>query len=694
MQTQSLFVTCLFTIVATATVTATEHVDLGTIQVEGSPLSNYRVGTVSSATFFDAPPEALPFSIDVLTGDFIREQNPDDLHQLLFHQPGVYGGGKSMMDRTSGQYTLRGRAGTTPTLNGTLPVTAAMGMFLDPNAIDRVEIVRGPIGGLQGGQPSSLGAYGAGGAINLIPKQAVSGISFTEVGLRFSTGTDSRKIRMTGDRNEAMTDSLSLRLPLSIETGKPFWLPSGHDWRRSVFLAPSLLWEPAETLRLRINTTFQHTDTPGYQGIPSFRGKPIDPWTWNSYLPGTHDLRDTYTGYSIQGIVEWDASDVWQFQGGVGYAGSDMEYEHIGASTYAESPGSPIVRAFDHNYADRHDDVFTLHARATAGYDALGMTHTTLFQADTLRRASRARNAYARLPGPEARVRLPKGLSTETTLSRHGLLLQEFAEAGPFRLLGALRYDHHESNLDHTAEVLSPRAGLSFLPTRWLTLFGNVSRTESPNFGHMKNETQELTSSWQADQWEVGFRVQPVSALWLSLAYYDIRQSGTPSFVDETGFYEAEGKSENTGVEISLSGQMTENWSISLGYAHTRNKTVPGEKAYDAHPPHAVTLQTQYRVSRGVLRDLAFGLGYRYQHDYDGTFRGAYVGPDYMFEAVHVLDASIDIPLTAFGGASGWTVQVGVKNILDTDYFESNRHYYHCFPGEPRTLELALRGRF
>ena len=101
-----------------------------------------------------------------------------------------------------------------------------------------------------------------------------------------------------------------------------------------------------------------------------------------------------------------------------------------------------------------------------------------------------------------------------------------------------------------------------------------------------------------------------------------------------------------------------------------------------------------YRFAGGWLDELAVGMGYRYKHGYDGTMRGAYVGPDYFFDDVHVLDLSIDLPLSRLGGSREWTLQLAVKNLFDREYFESNRHYYQCFTGEPRTFEAALRGRF
>ena len=53
---------------------ATNTYELGSIRVEGAPVSAYRAERVGTATFFAAPPEELPASVDVLTSDFIREQ--------------------------------------------------------------------------------------------------------------------------------------------------------------------------------------------------------------------------------------------------------------------------------------------------------------------------------------------------------------------------------------------------------------------------------------------------------------------------------------------------------------------------------------------------------------------------------------------------------------------------------------------
>ena len=53
---------------------------------------------------------------------------------------------------------------------GNMPLPRGMGYGMDTSLIENIEIVKGPIGSISGGQTSTLGAYGAGGSINLILK--------------------------------------------------------------------------------------------------------------------------------------------------------------------------------------------------------------------------------------------------------------------------------------------------------------------------------------------------------------------------------------------------------------------------------------------------------------------------------------------------------------------------------------------
>ena len=123
---KTIFASCVAALIPAAAMFAAEATtnavtDLGTIVVEGTALSRYRPATVSGATFTDAPPEELPTVVDTLTEDYIREHNPTDLHDLMRYVPGIETGGKSLLVRNPGQFSIRGMGGTEPAFDGVLP---------------------------------------------------------------------------------------------------------------------------------------------------------------------------------------------------------------------------------------------------------------------------------------------------------------------------------------------------------------------------------------------------------------------------------------------------------------------------------------------------------------------------------------------------------------------------------------------
>ena len=674
-------------------------VDLGTILVEGTPISKYRVETVSTATLTEARPEELPQTVDVLTEDFIEEMNPTDLHDLLRYQPGIYTGGKTMLDRTSGQYTIRGMSGSEAMLDGTLGLAGSMGIFMDPAAFERVEIVKGPVGSTQGGVTSTLGPYGAGGSVNLIQKQPQPERSFMNASLRTAFGEDQQRHRVSFDINEpVIEDKLTVRLPGSFETGKPFWMPDSYRWRESFLLAPSVAWAVRDDLRIGLNLTFQVTDQPAYQGIPVYQGKPLSGTDWDSDL-ATSDMRDRYLGHTVQSTVEWDANDVWTLRTGAGFAQADVAFEHLGSSAFAKADGSLYSasyakKPYDHSEGDMVYRRYSLYERATARYETGPLTHETVFQGDVARKSAQGRSYFESVTWPGASHTWVRGNDQDTQVDKAGVLAQDFISWWKFRLLGGARVDRHESHLGNTGDSFSPRAGVSFLPTEWLVFFGNVSQTESPNFGSLSSAKEELTSSWEATQVETGFRVSPVETLWLTTSFYTIGQKNTPTLVPDSIYYETEGESESQGVELSLCGNLSDHWSVYTAYAYNEYEDKTTSTTFDRYPPHSVTASTSYRLTRGPLNDVVLGVGYRYRHKFYTTMRGAYISEEHFIGDAHVFDCSADVPLSKFGGSRNVTLSLAVKNIFDERYIESNRHYYQCFPGDPRTFEIALQAKF
>jgi outer membrane receptor for ferric coprogen and ferric-rhodotorulic acid len=151
-------------------------------------------------------------------------------------------------------------------------------------------------------------------------------------------------------------------------------------------------------------------------------------------------------------------------------------------------------------------------------------------------------------------------------------------------------------------------------------------------------------------------------------------------------------------VELSLSGDITENWTVMGMYAYTlyEDCTKSGTAGeFERFPRHAATFNTSYRLHGfDLVEDVVVGMGYRFRSKSYATMRGAYVDENLYFDPSHVFDANASIPLSKFGWRDDWFLTLGVRNIFGEKYFDTSRHFYECFAGEPRTFEIGLRGKF
>ena len=694
--------------------------DLGTVMVEGAALSKYRPQTVNGGTFTDVPPEKLPVVVDTLTEDFIREHNPTDLHDLLRYVPGIETGGKSLLIRQPGTFSIRGFGGTEPTFDGVLPIGRGAGLFMDPFLMERVEIVKGPIGALGGGQGAAQNAAGAGGSVNMYLKSATTARDETNLQGNLSIGRHTRRERGMADVNQTFLDGkAAVRVLTTADCYTPTYIKEGSQKgarpRESFAVAPSFVFEPNDAVRFGMKTLFQYTDQPSYIGVPVWHGRPGGGYGWyeSSCRPGD---RSTYRSFMLNPWVDWQVTDDWLLKFGAAMMVSS--WEQTTREPYAAIGGNEFNRFCEtglwfpaHNIGDgRYTTTqFSESSSLSRNYNTFvrsiymkelggGVTNSFVSQADA---------NYREAGG---------GFGTPTT--RYGALFQDSVSWRWFTLLGGIRYDHFEQQSytacnynragvftgttrywHQTADAVSPRAGLSIQPLEWLVFFGNYSQTRTPTLGYRNADGSTPDSPWIAEQYEAGVRVSPVDRLWLTVSAYRIEQENVPEADTATGFYTYDGRNRSQGAELSLTGDIADNWTIMAMYAYTQYKDrsiAPGQKGrdFERYPAHAFSLNTSYRIAEGPLADIVLGAGYRFRSMSYATVRGKFQNGNLRFNPSHLVDVSAAVPLTKFGGPENWMLTLGVRNLLGEKYFESARHFYECLAGEPSTFEIGVRARF
>ncbi len=690
--------------------------DLGTVTVEGTALSRYRAPTVNGGTFTDVPPEKLPVVVDTLTEDFIQEHNPTDLHDLLRYVPGIETGGKSLVVRQPGIFSIRGFGGTEPTFDGVLPIGRGAGLFMDAFLMERVEIVKGPIGALGGGQGSVQGNNGAGGSINMYLKSATTAKDETNLQGNLSVGRHTHRERGMADVNQTFLDGKgAVRVLTTADYYTPTYINEGSQKgarpRESFSVAPSFVFEPNDEVHFGLKSLFQYTDQPSYIGVPVWHGRPGGGYSWyeSSCEPGD---RSTYQGFMLNPWLDWQVTEDWLLKFGAAMMVSSWEH----------TTREPFVNLRDSSLLNNYFNTGLWGYGYDVGEGRYSPKTSTSANFSHAKSVNRNYNVYMRsiytkdLGGsvtncfvfqPDYYYR-EAGTTFGTPTSRYGTLLQDSVSWWWFTLLGGIRYDHFEYDSytsgttrywHQTADAVSPRVGLSIQPLDWFILFGNYSQTRTPTFGYRNADGSSPTSPWIASQYEGGVRISPVDRLWLTVSAYRIEQDNAPVMDTVNDFYTYDGRYTTRGAEVSLTGDITDNWTIMTMYAynqHTDRTVAPGEKGrdFENYPAHTFSVNTSYRISSGPLEDIVLGAGYRFRSMSYATVRGKYQNENLRLNPSHLVDISATIPFSKFGGSEDWMLTLGIRNLLGEKYFESTRHFYECLVGEPRTFEIGVRARF
>lgn len=683
----------------------TDVVNLGTILVQGVSLSRYRPETVSGGTFTDVPPEKLPCVVDTLTSDFIQERNPTDLHDLLRYVPGIETGGKSLLVRQPGTFSIRGMGGTEPMFDGLMPLGRGAGLFMDSFVLDRVEIAKGPIAALNGGSGSVQNASGGGGSVNLHVKSAHLDKDETVLQANSSIGRHTQRHRGMFDTNAVLLDGKgAVRFLGTADYYEPTYINQGVQKgarpKESFTLAPSLLFEPVDEVKFGVKTMFQYADQPSYIGIPVWKGRPAGGFGWYDSSCRRGD-RSLYESFMVNPWLDWQVTEEWLLKFGASmlfssweqttrepYSGRGTEFDRFCETGEWTSGQKYQISSFSQSRSLNRN--YNLYLRSVYDTDLFASVRNTLvFQPDYYYRESTG------------------GFGTPT--SRYGILAQDSVSWEIVTLLAGLRYDHFESEAytsganrfaHAAADALSPRAGITLQPLDWLVFFGNLSQTKTPMLGlRTVDGARPDSDPWSSTQLEGGVRLKTAEALWLTLSAYRVNQENVPE-VDNTGLVESyDGHSVSRGLEASLSGDITDNWTFLGMYAFNRytDRDEPvGSKArnFERYPRHTFSLNTSYKIESGPFADIVLGCGYRFRSMSYACMRGTFQHRNLRFDPSHVVDVNMAIPFSKFGGSEAWTLTLGVRNLLGEKYFESSRHYYECLVGEPRTFEIGIRANF
>lgn len=247
-------------------------------------------------------------------------------------------------------------------------------------------------------------------------------------------------------------------------------------------------------------------------------------------------------------------------------------------------------------------------------------------------------------------------------------------------------------------EAFNPRVGILYQLLTQVSLFSNWTTSFGANNG--VSATGASFDPQIGEQFEAGIKTALFKErLITTLAFYYLtreniltRDLSTPDPLDSI----AVGKQRSKGIELDISGQVTEELSVIGSYAYTDAEIIRDNSGFQGHrlpqaPKHAGSAWLRYIVKKiHPLNGFSFGIGVFAVAEREGDIQNTFKLPGYArLDAFAAYSTKL--------GATRLTAQINARNILDERYYESNDPASNIgprlgvYPGAPVTVLGSLR---
>lgn len=656
----------------------------------------------------DTPLEALPQAVQVLPSEMLNEMGIVSFQDALDLSAGV-----SRQNNFGGiwdMFAVRGLAGDENSSAGYLVNGFSAGRGYsgrrDTSNIESIEIMKGPGSALYGRSEP-------GGTINLITKKP----QFDREGyLKASFGRYNTS-RLEGDYTNAASDSVAFRINGAYEKADGF-----RDTNpEKLSITPSVLFVISDRTSLLYELEYIKQEVLFDRGVVAINGDPL-------VLPPERFLGDPNLGpmdiksLSHQMTLQHELTDNWSMLVGLGYRDSSFE----GASADTELSGGRQLLLVDGETVTRQLRTRNYQAKDLSGRVELtgaveaGITHHLLvgadaykYEHDTVQNRWRVGfgsgdttysiNAF----NPDYTVAVtPTATPLVDMLEKQnsvGIYVQDQMDVSEkVKILLGLRYDDFDQTITnrlaassskvHPTET-SYRAGVVFEPNSYISVYASYAEGFRPNTGANfegtpfqpeKSKSSEIGLKWLSDDGDLSGSVALFSTTKSNILTADPVNSG----------FSAElGEADSKGVEIDLTGNLTEDLSVYFSYAYTDAATsndvinldwgvlVPAGSRLINIPENAANLS----LSKGFQlagSDASAGFALMYVGDRLGeTVDSSYVLPSYTLLNL----------FATYSPSENLQFAVHVDNVTDEEYIESSYHKWWSMPGSPMTYSVSLQ---
>ncbi|NBB57667.1 TonB-dependent siderophore receptor [Pseudomonas sp. ODNR1LW] len=674
-----------------------------TITSQMDQSTSYQPPPISSVMRASTPLQETPQTVNVVPAQVIRDQAPRNLDDALANVSGITQG--NTLGSTQDSVMTRGfgdnRNGSI--MRDGMPVVQGRGM----NAtVDRVEVLKGPASLLYGIQDP-------GGVVNMVSKQPELD-PYNALTLRGSTyGEGKNGSGGTFDSTGALGDSgFAYRMVLDHED-EDYW--RNYGVHRESLVAPSLAWFGESTQLL---FAYEHREFL----TPFDRGTVIDPRD-NHPLDISRERRLDEPFNNMEGRsdlyrfkADHDLNDNWKAHFGYSWNRETYDASQVRVTAIDTRDGT-LTRSMDGTQNAISTDRFTT-ASLEGQVDVGGMQHDLvlgiddeyrkIYRADLIRQKSLTTFSYLdpvygrEVPGTTVS---PADSAQTDILRSDSVFVQDSIHLNhQWILVAGARFQEYDqyagkgepfkANTDSNGQKWVPRAGLVYRYTDELSFYGSYTESFKPNstIAPLSGSSTVLDGSIapeEAKSWEVGARLEMPGRVTGNIALFDIKKRNVLVANSEgpVTLYSAAGEVRSRGLEVDLSGQLSDRWSMIGSYAYT-DAEVTEDPVYKGKQLQNVaknsgSLSAVYDFGHVIGGDqLRVGAGARYVGERAGNAVNDFDLPSYtVADAFATYDTQLDGQRVKF--------QLNVKNLFDRTYYTSAASRFFVSMGDSRQVTLS-----
>lgn len=567
--------------------------------------------------------------------------------------------------------------------------------------VQRIEVLKGPVSIL-------YGRIDPGGMINAVTKRPQEE-AYYSLEQRFGSYDF---YRTEANATGAIIDDKSLlyRFDLSYLDKNSF---RDFVFTDRIFIAPSLTWRPSDSTEFNLSFDYLNEDRGYDTGQPAI-GDSLGQLPINRQF-GEPGLFDNFENHIVDFNWSHKFIDQWQVRNGVVATFLDEDWNEVYSWTLNDD--NRTVDRFSW-FGGRTTSAQTVYLDLNGKFDTFGIKHNILIGGDyySLEQDGTATDQFVDTIDvfnpvyPDLDINAlkngPHGFNDVGESSWYGIYFQDQITLwDKLHILAGGRYDitssgsgfsgtsladAHANFTDIEINQFNPRVGVLYQPWQWLSVYGNY--VESIGAGNQGVSISGTPFNPQtAEQYEVGFKTELFdSRLTSTVAFFHLTKDNilTADPVNPN-FSVAIGKARSQGIEVDVSGQITDELSLIGTYAWTDTKILQDNNGDQGNrlplvPLNSGSLWLKYDFQQAFLKGFSFGSGVfaadkRFGDSANSFSDGAYARVDMM--------AAYKFQI----GPTRLTTQININNVTDTEYFLLANNRAQNKPAEPLTVMGSLR---